>query len=116
MMVGLQGSGKTTTVPNFEAIPEDKREAARKAYDEYVEANKAMRKALDDLHNYRQHKESSNFQECLHEDVEEETVTCGWCGEEIPESDCRYEVDFGWLCPQCEAALKSRGEELTFKE
>jgi hypothetical protein len=30
--------------------------------------------------------------------------------------ECRYEVDLGWLCDRCEAAIKSRGETLTFKE
>jgi hypothetical protein len=43
-------------------------------------------------------------------------VECSWCGEKFPKSECRYEKDFEWLCPQCEAALKSRGEELDFIE
>lgn len=41
---------------------------------------------------------------------------CGWCGEVYPEYDMRKEVDFGWLCDRCEAAIKSRGEHLTFVE
>jgi hypothetical protein len=40
----------------------------------------------------------------------------GWCGDIFDESECRYEENFGWLCPQCQAALKSRGEQLTFIE
>jgi len=33
-----------------------------------------------------------------------------------PESEMRQEVDFGWLCDRCEAAIKSRGEHLVFIE
>jgi hypothetical protein len=47
---------------------------------------------------------------------EEDNVECGWCGEAFPKSECRYEKDFGYLCPQCEAELKSRGETLEFVE
>lgn len=54
--------------------------------------------------------------ECLKEDIEEDEVECGWCHEQCPKSDCRYEKDFGYLCPQCEAELKSRGEQLVFVE
>lgn len=49
-------------------------------------------------------------------DFDEDEVECGWCGEMFPKSDCRKELDLGYLCPQCIAAIKSRGEELTFKE
>lgn len=49
-------------------------------------------------------------------DQEEENVECGWCGEVFAKSDCKYEQDFGYLCPQCEDALKSRGEQLVFVE
>lgn len=55
--------------------------------------------------------------ESLKEDIDDEDeVKCGWCGEKFPESECRHEKDFGYLCPQCEAELKSRGEELVFIE
>lgn len=46
----------------------------------------------------------------------EDTVECTWCNELFDKSECRYEVDLGWLCSRCEAAIKSRGETLTFKE
>ena len=46
----------------------------------------------------------------------EDMVECKWCDELFDKSDCRYEVNMGWLCPQCIEALKSRGEELTFRE
>lgn len=49
-------------------------------------------------------------------DFDEDEVECGWCGEMFPKSDCRKELDLGYLCPQCIAAIKSRGEDLTFKE
>lgn len=46
----------------------------------------------------------------------EDTVECKWCEELFDKSECRYEVDLGWLCSRCEAAIKSRGETLTFRE
>ena len=46
----------------------------------------------------------------------EDEVECTWCNELFGKDQCRYEVDLGWLCSRCEAAIKSRGETLTFKE
>lgn len=46
----------------------------------------------------------------------EDTVECKWCHELFDKSEVRYEVDLGYLCDQCAAAIKSRGETLTFKE
>ncbi len=46
----------------------------------------------------------------------EDTVECTWCEELFGKDQCRYEVDLGWLCGRCEAAIKSRGETLTFRE
>ena len=46
----------------------------------------------------------------------EDTVECTWCNDLFDKSECRKEVDLGWLCSRCEAAIKSRGETLTFKE
>jgi hypothetical protein len=46
----------------------------------------------------------------------EDTVECKWCEELFDKSECRYEVDLGWLCDRCQAAIKSRGETLTFRE
>ena len=43
-----------------------------------------------------------------------EPVLCQWCGEAFDKSDCRYESNLGYLCDRCAAALKSRGETLTF--
>lgn len=56
--------------------------------------------------------------ESLVEEMEknEDTVECKWCNELFDKSECRYEVDLGYLCPRCEAAIKSRGETLTFRE
>jgi hypothetical protein len=56
--------------------------------------------------------------EQLVEEMEEneDTVECAWCNELFDKSECRKEVDLGWLCSRCEAAIKSRGETLTFKE
>jgi len=50
------------------------------------------------------------------EDSHDKLHHCGWCEEVFTESEMRHEVDFGWLCPRCEAAIKSRGEELVFIE
>lgn len=46
----------------------------------------------------------------------EDTVECKWCEELFDKSECRYEVDLGWLCDRCQAAIMSRGEPLTFRE
>ncbi len=46
----------------------------------------------------------------------EDTVECTWCNDLFDKSECRKEVDLGWLCSRCEAAIKSRGEPLTFRE
>ena len=46
----------------------------------------------------------------------EDTVECTWCEELFDKDQCRYEVNLGWLCSRCEAAIKSRGETLTFRE
>ena len=46
----------------------------------------------------------------------EDTVECTWCEELFDKSECRKEVDLGWLCDRCQAAIMSRGERLTFRE
>lgn len=46
----------------------------------------------------------------------EDDVECTWCNDLFDKSECRYEVDLGWLCSRCEMAIKSRGETLTFRE
>jgi hypothetical protein len=40
----------------------------------------------------------------------EDTVECKRCEELFDKSECRYEVDLGWLCSSCEAAIKPRSE------
>lgn len=56
--------------------------------------------------------------DALVEEMEEneDTVECKWCEELFDKSECRYEVSLGWLCDRCQAAIKSRGETLTFRE
>ncbi len=62
--------------------------------------------------------------ECVHKDdigwlcvdCEDNIVKCTWCEELYDKDQCRKEVDLGWLCSRCEAAIKSRGETLTFRE
>jgi hypothetical protein len=46
----------------------------------------------------------------------EDEVECKWCDELYDKSECRYEVNLGWLCPYCIDEMKSRGETLTFRE
>lgn len=46
----------------------------------------------------------------------EDTVECKWCEDLFDKSECRYELNLGWLCSRCQAAIMSRGETLTFKE
>ena len=46
----------------------------------------------------------------------EDEVECTWCNDLFDKSECRREINLGWLCSRCEAAIKSRGEPLTFKE
>ena len=56
--------------------------------------------------------------EQLVEEMEEneDMVECTWCNDLFPKDGCRKEVDLGYLCSRCEAAIKSRGEKLTFVE
>ena len=46
----------------------------------------------------------------------EDEVECTWCNELFGKDQCRKEVNLGWLCDRCQAAIKSRGESLTFRE
>lgn len=46
----------------------------------------------------------------------EDTVECTWCEELFDKSECRKEVNLGWLCDRCQAAIMSRGEPLSFRE
>lgn len=56
--------------------------------------------------------------EQLVEEMEEneDTVECTWCSDLFDKDQCRKEVNLGYLCSRCEAAIKSRGEKLTFEE
>lgn len=45
----------------------------------------------------------------------EDQVECKWCEDLFDKSDCLYETSLGWLCNQCQEALISRGEQLTFR-
>lgn len=75
--------------------------------------------ALDDVpDNFRKPIPDGMTIEELVEEMEEneDMVECTWCEELFDKSECRREVDLGWLCGRCEAAIKSRGEPLTFRE
>jgi hypothetical protein len=79
----------------------------------------ALDNSLDDVpDNFRKPIPDGMTIEELVEEMEEneDTVECSWCEELFDKSECRREVDLGWLCSRCEAAIKSRGEPLTFRE
>lgn len=75
--------------------------------------------AIDDVpDNFRKPIPDGMTIEQLIEEMEEneDTVECTWCNDLFDKSECRKEVNLGYLCSRCEAAIKSRGETLTFKE
>lgn len=75
--------------------------------------------ALDEVpDNFRKPIPEGMTIEELVEEMEEneDTVECTWCNDLFDKSECRKEVNLGWLCSRCEAAIKSRGETLTFRE
>jgi hypothetical protein len=79
----------------------------------------ALDNSLDSVpDNFRKPVPANMAIEDLVEEMEEneDTVECKWCDELFDKSECRYEVDLGWLCARCQAAIKSRGETLTFRE
>ena len=74
--------------------------------------------ALDNSVDFRRPVPADMSIEDLVEEMEEneDTVECKWCDELFDKSECRYEVDMGWLCDRCQQAIKSRGEQLVFVE
>jgi hypothetical protein len=79
----------------------------------------ALDNSLDAIpDNFRKPVPAEMTVEDLVEEMEEneDTAECKWCDELFDKSECRYEVDMGWLCDRCQAAIKSRGETLTFRE
>jgi hypothetical protein len=74
--------------------------------------------ALDNSVDFRRPVPADMSIEDLVEEMEEneDTVECKWCDELFDKSECRYEVDMGWLCDRCQQAIKSRGEQLAFVE
>jgi hypothetical protein len=89
----------------------------KRAYDRAVAAYKADH-AEDFEESCRKPIPEGMTIEQLVEEMEEneDTVECTWCEELFDKSECRKEVDLGWLCSRCEMAIKSRGETLTFRE
>lgn len=89
------------------------------ALDNSVDYEPAPESSLDSApDNFRRPIPDGMTIEELVEEMEEneDTVECTWCEDLFDKSECRYEVDLGWLCSRCEAAIKSRGETLTFRE
>jgi hypothetical protein len=97
--------------------------------DEYVASHEGIRDLYTDpkytsenylkhINQYRKPVPTGMTIESLVEEMEEneDTVECKWCDELFDKSECRYEVNLGWLCDRCQAAIKSRGETLTFRE
>lgn len=75
--------------------------------------------AIDDVpDNFRKPIPEGMTIEELVEEMEEneDEVECTWCEDLFDKSECRYEVNLGWLCDRCQSAIMSRGESLTFRE
>ena len=49
------------------------------------------------------------------ETFEDPEATCEWCGERFQKSELQEEVDLGFLCRRCVAAITSHGEEIILK-
>ena len=43
-------------------------------------------------------------------------IHCDWCEEIVPVSECRKELNMGWLCNDCQNALSSRGEHAVYDD
>ena len=90
----------------------------------------SLKDLVEEMEEHEDHVECAGCEElfpkedCFHKegigwlcgDCEDRIVKCTWCDELFDRGECRYEVDLGWLCDRCEAAIKSRGETLTFRE
>lgn len=79
----------------------------------------ALDNSLDSVpDNFRKPVPAGMTVEQLVEEMEEneDTVECTWCEELFDKSECRKEINLGWLCDRCQAAIMSRGEPLTFRE
>ena len=46
----------------------------------------------------------------------EQWIHCNWCEEVYPVSECKKELNLGWLCDRCQDALWSRGERPVYDE
>lgn len=87
--------------------------------DEFDSINNSVNFEIDEISdNFRKPIPEGMTIEQLVEEMEEneDEVECTWCNDLFDKSECRKEVDLGWLCSRCEAAIKSRGETLTFRE
>lgn len=47
---------------------------------------------------------------------DEEHDFCEWCKELMPIVEMRKEVQLGYLCGNCQRAIASRGEKLTYED
>ena len=43
-------------------------------------------------------------------------VRCNWCKEVFTNSECKFELNMGWLCDRCQEELRSHGGPLTLVE
>lgn len=46
----------------------------------------------------------------------EQWLHCAWCGELVPLSECKKELNMGWICEGCQNTLYSRGEHPVYDE
>lgn len=69
---------------------------------------------LDECRDYRDIKEAIGILND-YEDGEDD-VECCECHMMMPESDCKYEQSRGYICHECQEAIKAKGEQLVFEE
>ena len=43
-------------------------------------------------------------------------IHCDWCEEVVPISECKKELNLGWICKDCQNALSSRGEHAVYDD
>ena len=72
---------------------------------------------LDESDSFTQEeKEEYNLDDEGYDDSGEKWIHCEWCKDVVPISDCKKELNLGWICDRCQKALYSRGEKPVYDE
>lgn len=64
----------------------------------------------------QEEKEEYNLDDEGYDDSGEKWIHCEWCKDVVPVSDCKKELNLGWICDRCQKALYSRGEKPVYDE